>query len=366
MFFWLANQYFKRYHRHLLEISKDDPEVAHEMVMHKLKKLQKHPLVMKWLRWRTLLTSPALKQEFWGLTFPNPVGLAAGFDKGGEVSLALASLGFGFLEPGAFTPSLQKGNERPRIVRLPDGGLLNRMGFNNPGCEQGAKNLRAVTKPDIPIGINIGKGKDTPLERAHEDYCLVLEAMYLLGDYFVLNISSPNTLGLRDLAKEEYLYNLLRAVVEYGRELARKYGLSREKPILVKLSPDTENKELLTIINTAIECGIKGGIAGNSHMVKHNGLTYGKSGKSLADRTFEMVKLIHCHTYGGPPFVIIACGGIGVDNVAQMCDAGAHLVQIITSFIYNDSLTGVREVVEALAKDSRSFNQKPKKQRAAM
>lgn len=314
------------------------PETAHHLVIRALSAMQSMSWVRKQFEKRYILEDPRLKSEIFGLNFPNPVGLAAGFDKNAEVFPALAALGFGFVEVGTLTPRPQPGNPKPRIFRLsPEEALINRMGFNNRGIEQAKFSLIGLPRPPIPIGINLGKNKDTPNEQAIDDYLQGLTALYPYGHYFVINVSSPNTQGLRDLQQIDALQQLLKALVQEKERLTQKSTLHR--PILLKIAPDLSTDELEEIVQTALQQKVDGIIATNT-TVAREGLTSkaknetgGLSGRPLTQRSTEMIRSIYRITQGAIP--IIGVGGIFTGQDAyEKIRAGANLVQVYTSMIY--------------------------------
>jgi dihydroorotate dehydrogenase len=283
---------------------------------------------------------PALATRVWGIDFPNPVGLAAGFDKAGTLFNPLAALGFGFVEIGTVTAEAQPGNPRPRLFRLPaDGALLNRMGFNNPGAEAVAAHL-AATRAEPVLGINIGKSKVAPLERATEDYLRSVDLLAPFARYLVVNVSSPNTPGLRALQDAAPLRELVGAVVGRVRE-AR--GAAGACPVLVKLAPDLSDEQVEQAVEIALERGAAGIVATNT-TVSRAGLRTaperveglglgGISGAPLRARALEVVSRIHARTGGAVP--IVGVGGISSASEAwERIRAGASLVQIYTAFIY--------------------------------
>jgi dihydroorotate dehydrogenase len=273
-----------------------------------------------------------------GLSFPNPVGLAAGFDKHANVYPALAALGFGFVEVGTLTPRPQSGNPKPRLFRLlSDEAIINRMGFNNHGMIEAQRTFERLPRPAIPIGINLGKNRDTPNEQAADDYRKGLETLYSHGDYFVINISSPNTKGLRDLQHVEALRQLLAAVIQKRDELAQEQG--KKRPVLLKIAPDLTRQQLEEIVATVLDQGIDGIIATNTTLARdsltspHHTEAGGLSGRPLAKRSTEMIRQIYGITRGQIP--IIGVGGIFTGQDAyEKIRAGAHLVQVYTGMIY--------------------------------
>lgn len=272
--------------------------------------------------------------ELFGLKFKNPLGMAAGFDKNGVVVNQLASLGFGFVEVGTVTFRPQKGNEKPRLFRLPeDRALINRLGFNNDGAEKVAARLGKLDRKCI-VGINIGKNKDVPNEEATENYLKSFELVHKVADYIAVNISSPNTPNLRELQRSENLEELLRALQERNLELSA-------KPLLVKIAPDLSEGDIEAIVDGCIRFNISGVIATNT-TVSREGLKTpdaasigagGLSGKPLAVRSNEVISSIYRYSKGRLP--IVGVGGIftaayAFDKIA----AGASLLQAYTGFVY--------------------------------
>lgn len=289
---------------------------------------------------RALLTRrlPALPVTVMGLRFPNPVGLAAGLDKNAGYVRPLADFGFGYLELGTVTPRPQPGNPKPRMFRLPrHAALINRMGFNNVGVQKFIANLARQGRP-CPIGINIGKNRDTPVERAVEDYRTAMQAVYAHADYIAVNISSPNTPGLRDLQQQENLEELLRALKAEQAALAGKYG--RYVPIALKIAPDLDDARIDAIAQRVLEHKFDAVIATNTTIarpgVEHEPLadqTGGLSGRPLKRLSTEVIRKLHAHLQGKVP--IIGVGGIeNADDAWEKLEAGADLVQVYTGIIY--------------------------------
>lgn len=275
---------------------------------------------------------PRLARKVFGVTFPNPVGLAAGFDKNALALPAWEGLGFGFVEAGTITARPQPGNPKPRIFRVPEAGaLINRLGFNNDGCDVIAARLQRLRDagrwPRIPVGINLGKSKITPLAEATADYLLSFERLQNLGDYFVLNVSSPNTPGLRQLQDGPALDELLRAIQR--RNL-------RQRPMLVKIAPDLSWPAIEEIVALAAEHRLAGLVATNttidqSGIPAHRRTTGGLSGRPLRERSTAVVRFIAERSQ----LPLIAVGGIhSADDALEKFDAGAALVQLYTGFIY--------------------------------
>lgn len=313
------------------------PEIAHLFVMTGFRIFYAIPLVRIQLRRLWVPEDPRLVRKLFGLTFPNPVGLAAGFDKDGKFTNTLEGLGFGFLEVGTVTPLPQTGNPKPRLFRLlRDHALINRMGFNNEGVTAMAERLKRRTCR-IPVGGNIGRNRDTTNLEAVRDYEICFRALYSLVDYFVVNVSSPNTPGLRKLQEGKWLENLLGRLQQLNTELGT------PRPVLVKIAPDLTETQLDEIIRVVRRTGISGIVATNTTLTR-KGLrtdpekltrigTGGLSGKPLKDRSTKVIRYIHNHSGGSIP--IIASGGIfTADDAAEKFAAGASLVQLYTGFIY--------------------------------
>lgn len=313
------------------------PEEAHNFAMKQLKFAYSVPVIKNWLKSQFIVRNPKLERELWGLKFPNPVGLAAGFDKDAKYTDPLACLGFGFIEIGTVTPRPQPGNPRPRSFRVPmDKGLINRMGFNNDGAKAAAERLKH-RKERLIIGGNIGKNKDTPNEQAIDDYVACFKDLYNDVDYFVVNVSSPNTPGLRALQDKGPLMEILNKLMLLNKELGK------PKPLLLKIAPDLTNEQLDDIISIVKETGIDGLVATNT-TISRAGLKTpqtevekigagGLSGLPVRQRATEVIRYIHKNSNGKIP--IIAVGGIftAADAIEKL-NAGASLVQVYTGFIY--------------------------------
>lgn len=331
-----------------------DPEKVHHMVMERLRKLYSFAPTRLMLKKSFVLSDPSLERELWGIRFPNPVGLAAGFDKDARFTDALACLGFGFVEIGTVTPRPQPGNPKPRLFRLPaDQALINRMGFNNGGAEPAAARLRN-RKEKLVIGGNIGKNKDTPNEEALLDYEAAFRALYDVVDYFVVNVSSPNTPGLRALQDKEPLMKILKRLKEINSELGT------PKPLLLKIAPDLTDEQLNDIIEIVTESGIQGIVATNTTIDRSNLQTEiaqveaigngGLSGKPLRERATEVIRYLHQNSGGKIP--IIAVGGIfTAEDAIEKLNAGASLVQVYTGFIY-EGPSIVKNICRGLLKHS--------------
>ena len=307
-----------------------EPEMAHHLAIGCLRFASGVPLLLEALCRFAPLPSPT---NLFGLTFPNPVGLAAGFDKNGVALPAWEALGFGFIEIGTVTAKAQPGNPKPRIFRYPEQqALINRLGFNNEGADAVAERLRNLRGsgrwPRVPIGINIGKSKVTALENAAEDYLYSFERLGEFADYVVLNVSSPNTPGLRDLQQEEALATLLAAIRAANR--------SARKPILLKIAPDLAPDDLDHVITACEQNEIAGIIATNTTL-DHSAIppqqnkTGGLSGAPLRVRSTAFIHSIQARTQ----LPIIGVGGISdAESAREKFDAGADLIQVYTGYIY--------------------------------
>ncbi|SFD18767.1 dihydroorotate oxidase A [Chitinophaga sp. CF118] len=326
------------------------PEQIHYQVMKGLQVLHHLPMGKKLVHTFCMPANKRLERQLWGLTFKNPVGLAAGFDKDAKYTDELASLGFGFVEIGTVTPIAQPGNDQPRLFRLPaDKALINRMGFNNGGAVAAAKRLQK-RRSDIIIGGNIGKNKLTPNDEAISDYEKCFHSLFDVVDYFVVNVSSPNTPNLRALQEKEPLKQLLHHLQTLNSLK------SKPKPILLKIAPDLTNSQLDDIIEIIQETKLAGIVATNT-TISREGLKTpesevtaigagGLSGLPVKERATEVIRYIHQHTGGNVP--IIAVGGIFTAADAQeKLDAGASLVQVYTGFIY-EGPTIVKKICEGL------------------
>lgn len=313
------------------------PETIHHIVFKTIKFFCAIPGVSSIIKSVYVVNDKRLERKLFGLTFPNPVGLAAGFDKDAKLYDELGYYGFGFIEIGTLTPKAQPGNEKPRMFRLPeDEALINRMGFNNGGVDEAVIRLKN-RKSNVIIGGNIGKNKVTANEDAVSDYEKCFEALFDYVDYFVVNVSSPNTPNLRALQDKEPLTHLLMRVKELNNQK------KTPKPILLKIAPDLTNEQLDDIIGIVSETKIDGVIATNT-TISREGLKTdasriseigagGLSGKPLTKRSTEVVKYLSDKS--NKSFPIIAVGGIhtGADAIEKL-NAGASLVQIYTGFIY--------------------------------
>jgi dihydroorotate dehydrogenase len=317
-----------------------DPETAHHLAIIGLHWAGNVPGGTSLLRvMYGVQDEPELVTELWGIRFPNPVGLAAGLDKNAQAVKGFSSIGFGFMEVGTVTPIAQPGNERPRLFRLPeDEALINRMGFNNVGAEEMARNLKRSGKHRIPIAVNIGKNKATPNEQAEDDYRRCIRALYPYGDFFVVNISSPNTPDLRNLQHGNDLCRLLDAVTDEMQMQSEKHK-DGGKPVLVKVAPDLNEEELEATVKIILDSGVSGIIATNTTIGRtglrhpHREQAGGLSGKPLTRRSTEMIRHIYRLTEGKLP--IIGSGGIfTAQDAYDKIRAGASLVEVYTALIY--------------------------------
>ncbi len=315
-----------------------DAESAHERALAALALAQRvwpGPSILRQIAGRL----PQEPIELFGLRFPNVLGMAAGFDKDVKATAALALLGFGHVEVGTLTPQPQRGNPKPRIFRLPDdGALINRMGFPNGGAATAVSRLKSLNKADFILGVSLGKQKETPLADAASDYTAVMQAVYPYADYLAVNISSPNTPGLRDLQGGDYLGRLLRALQAENKRLASHHEVET-RPLLVKIAPDLTWTELDEIL-TAVSANRIDGIIATNTTISRDGLTHpnkkeqgGMSGRPLRQRSNAIIAYIHRQTGGQLP--IIGVGGVRTtDDVRAKLNAGASLVQLYTGLIY--------------------------------
>lgn len=315
-----------------------DPERVHEQTMAALTRFSTRPEMLAGLRRMYAVEAPA---TVFGIRFPNPVGLAAGMDKDGRALPAWPALGFGFVEVGTVTALEQPGNPRPRLYQLPrSAALINRMGFNNAGSAALAERLDALGPLPVPLGVSIGKSKKTPLDQAVFDYTASLRRLYDYADYFAINVSSPNTPGLRGLQDREALDELLSELQSASKDLASKRD-STPTPLLVKLAPDLSDDALDELLTVCSDHGVAGLIATNTTLAR-SGLhrsdealadeAGGLSGKPLFDRSLQVVRRIA----GQSSLPVIGVGGISSpDDALRMLDAGASLVQLYTAFIYS-------------------------------
>ena len=315
------------------------PEKAHQLTMRAFQLALKIPFMSLIFKQLYQLEDKRLEKKVLGLTFPNSVGLAAGFDKDGKYYQSMAHLGFGFIEIGTVTPKGQEGNPAPRLFRLPqDEALINRMGFNNEGADVLAQRLATQTKSkNCILGINIGKNKNTPNENADSDYIYCFETLFPYADYFVVNVSSPNTPDLRALQDKAPLTQLLSALQKIN------YQKTTVKPILLKIAPDLNESQLLDIVEIIKETKLAGVIATNTTISRTDLKTSpetisnigmgGLSGKPIKERSSEVIRFLRKHLDN--QVVIMGAGGIqtGADAKEKL-EAGADLVQVYSGLVY--------------------------------
>jgi dihydroorotate dehydrogenase len=314
-----------------------DPEKIHYRVFNWLKMMGKIPGMMAVVRWIFDYRHPSLQRQILGLNFENPVGLAAGFDKDAKLIDELSAFGFAFIEIGTLTPKAQPGNDKPRMFRLPDDqALINRMGFNNGGVNDSIARLKQRHSKVI-VGGNIGKNKITPNENALDDYAYCVKVLHPYVDYFVVNVSSPNTPGLRELQEKEPLRKLLRDVIVLSKASVP------YKPVLLKIAPDLTATQLDDIVEILQGTGTDGIIATNT-TISREGLKTpkatldaigngGLSGAPLRRRSTEVIRYLRARL--GKQYPIISVGGImSAEDALEKLDAGADLVQVYTGFIY--------------------------------
>lgn len=312
-----------------------DPELAHDLTL---------GLLARWsARFCGRLTvadearAPHLGRRLLGLDFPNPLGLAAGLDKDGRAVTAWQALGFGFVEVGTVTPRAQPGNPRPRLFRLPaDAAIVNRMGFNNGGAEAMAvrlQRLRGRGCLEVPLGVNLGKSKDTPAEQAAQDYRAGFEVLGELADYVVVNISSPNTPGLRDLQRVQEVQRIVEAIQGPNQRLAS------PRPVLLKLAPDLADDDAIACARAALDAGCAGLVLTNTTIrfeglsSPSQGLSGGLSGRPLFGRSTELLRRVREALGGGP--VLVGVGGVmSSEDARAKLAAGADLIQVYSGLIY--------------------------------
>ena len=315
------------------------PETAHHLALKSLSLLKPVNSILT----RRVSAIASIATKCFGLTFPNPIGLAAGFDKDGVALQELAGLGFGHIEAGTVTYHAQPGNPRPRLFRLPkDKALINRAGFNNSGAKAFAQRV-GKNRPKCVLGVSIGKSKITPLENAVDDYLASFELVYEIADYVAVNVSSPNTPQLRELQQSQQLRSLLLALQNRNRELQKSQQRTTPLPLLVKLSPDLETNDLEMIVDVVKSLEIDGIIATNTTINRDNLSSSreevvacgegGLSGKPLRSRATIMIGQLYQLTQGKIP--IIGVGGVfTAEDAWEKIGAGASLVQLYTGFIY--------------------------------
>ena len=337
-------------YRHLIKplLFLFDPEWIHHFVFTLIGWVHKIPFVPFLVRVIYQVHHPKLEKEFFGIRFKNPVGLAAGFDKDAKLYKELSNFGFGFVEIGTLTPKPQKGNSKKRLFRLSeDEALINRMGFNNQGVQAAIPRLQK--NKNIIIGGNIGKNKTTPNEKATEDYTYCFKALYPYVDYFVVNVSSPNTPNLRELQEKKPLTDLLNTLQKINQ------ATEKPKPILLKISPDLNEKQLIDIIAIVKTTKTAGVIATNTTLDRENISSSNKneigglSGRPLTQRSTEVVRFLS--EKSKKAFPIIGVGGIhdSTDAIEKL-NAGADLIQLYTGFVYNGPAI-VKRINKALIRE---------------
>jgi len=317
-----------------------DPEKAHHLTEIFLQTARRCPLFFNWMSEKYFVNDEKLHQKIWGLDFKHPVGTAGGFDKNAKMIQALPSLGFAWGEIGAVTPKPQAGNEKPRVWRhIEEEALQNAFGFNNDGVEVISKRLKKIYPFILPIGANIGKNKTTSEENAIEDYKILVKKLNDKVDFFVVNVSSPNTPNLRDLLNEEFISNLF---IELKKLTT--------KPILIKLSPDMDIKLAVNIAKIAVENGADGVIATNTSvdysLVKNPQNRGGISGKVIKEKSYKMFIALAKELFNKT--ILISVGGIDTAEEAyKRIKAGASLIQVFTAFIYKGPEL-IKEINEGL------------------
>jgi len=327
-----------------------DPETAHSIAGLALRAVVHCPPLSRYLTKQNFVTDKSIQQEIFGRTFQNPVGLGAGFDKNGQYIKSMPTMGFGFTEIGTVTPKPQDGNAKPRLFRLiEDQSIQNAMGFNNKGQDFMLEHLNKIDFFDYPIGINIGKNKVTLEEEALNDYRLLFETFKDYGDYIVINISSPNTPGLRDLQNETFI----KAIFKMGKEIT-------SQPILLKIAPDMQADDAITLCKTAVDAGAAGIIATNTtidySLTQHAKDFGGISGALLTTKSYELFRAIGKELYGKT--LLISVGGIySAEEAYKRIKAGASLVQVYSMLVYKGPalIKEINEgIIELLEKDGYS------------
>ena len=337
--------------------SRNDPEKAHEIGIKFLYYVGKYKIIADFIEKLITVKDKRLETEVWGLKFRNPLALAAGFDKDGIARYGIKTLGSGFGVLGSTTQYRQEGNERPRTFRLIKyKSLINWMGFNNPGADDTSEELKNGEKLLIPLEISLGKSLITPIENAVEDYLYSLRKLYLYGDFFVVNISSPNTLNLRMLQKKEYLENIIIRLQDEMKTLAKQHNITKKKPLLIKIAPDLTQKELDDVLDVCIESKIDGIVAVNTTTSRENVPIQapergGLSGALLWEKAIATVKYIDKYTNSTIP--IIAVGGISTPEQAQemLAIKSVKLIKIFTAFVFEGPLI-IRKINKGILKQT--------------
>jgi dihydroorotate dehydrogenase len=305
-----------------------DPEKAHNITEMFLKTARRCPLFFNWMTKEYFVSDEKLNQKIWNLEFKNPIGSAGGFDKNANIIQALPSFGFAWGEVGAITPKPQEGNEKPRVWRhIEEEAIQNAFGFNNDGVLEISSRLENIYPFILPIGANIGKNKATSEEDAINDYKVLVEKLRDRVDFFVINVSSPNTPNLRDLLNREFIENIFKELKALT-----------SKPILIKFSPDMEIEDITNLARISVDSGCDGIIATNTtvdySVVKNPALKGGISGKVLTEKSFKVFEAIAKEVYGET--ILISVGGINSPEEAyRRIKAGANLVQVYSAFLYN-------------------------------
>jgi len=319
-----------------------EPETAHTIAGLGLRTASHFPVILRTMKDQNFVTEPIISQEIFGRTFQNPVGLGAGFDKDGQYISAMPTLGFGFTEIGTVTPKPQEGNAKPRLFRLiKDSSIQNAMGFNNKGKDFMLEQLKKLYFFDYPLGINIGKNKLTSEEDALNDYETLFRTFKNYGDYIVINISSPNTPGLRDLQNEEFIS----AIFALAKEITT-------QPVLLKIAPDMEPEDAIALCKTAVDAGAAGIIATNTtidySLTEHAKDFGGISGALLTEKSYQLFRAIGKELYGKT--LLISVGGIdSAEEAYKRIKAGASLVQVYSMLIYKGPAL-IKEINEGLVK----------------
>ena len=319
-----------------------EPETAHTIAGLGLRTASHFPVILRTMKNQNFVTEPIIQQEIFGRTFQNPVGLGAGFDKDGQYISAMPILGFGFTEIGTVTPKPQDGNAKPRLFRLiEDSSIQNAMGFNNKGKDFMLQQLKKLYFFDYPLGINIGKNKLTSEEDALKDYETLFRAFKDYGDYIVINISSPNTPGLRDLQNEEFI----NAIFALAKEITT-------QPVLLKIAPDMTPEDAIALSKAAVDAGAAGIIATNTtidySLTEHAKDFGGISGALLTDKSYQLFRAIGKELYGKT--LLISVGGIdSAEEAYKRIKAGASLVQVYSMLIYKGPAL-IKEINEGLVK----------------
>jgi len=319
-----------------------EPETAHTIAGLGLRTVSHFPVILRMMKDHNFVTEPIIQQKIFGRTFQNPVGLGAGFDKDGQYISAMPTLGFGFTEIGTVTPKPQDGNAKPRLFRLiEDSSIQNAMGFNNKGKDFMLQQLKKLYFFDYPLGVNIGKNKLTSEEDALKDYETLFRAFKDYGDYIVINISSPNTPGLRDLQNEEFI----NAIFTLAKEITT-------QPVLLKIAPDMTAEDAIALCKTAVDAGAAGIIATNTtidySLTEHAKDFGGISGALLTEKSYELFRAIGKELYGKT--LLISVGGIdSAEEAYKRIKAGASLVQVYSMLIYKGPSL-IKEINEGLVK----------------